>query len=72
MEDDTCYKADNGKTIYFFFTIAFSLNIKFRKGISHFYFLNIGISLGISGTFMNILEHTEEHVKVVVTCVSDL
>ena len=34
-------------------------NREFRKGIFHFYFLNIHISLGILGTLMKILEHIE-------------
>ena len=32
-------------------------NLEFTKGILCFYFLNIHISLGISGTLMKISEH---------------
>ena len=34
-------------------------NRKFKKGIFHFYFLNIDISLGVLGTLMRILGHIE-------------
>ena len=34
-------------------------NREFKKGISHFYFLNTDISLGISGTLMKILGRIE-------------
>ena len=34
-------------------------NREFKKGIFHFYLLNIDTSLGISGTLMKILGHLE-------------
>ena len=45
-------------------------NREFRKGIFHFYFLNIHISLGIIGTLVKILEHIE-NIQMYVNYVSN-